>query len=73
METAEQGFEISGAQQRLFDEFAYAAGAWKTTRRVIARPLLLRSSFAARPPVIPAKAGIQHGGRNGDKTDLKWR
>ena len=37
METAEQGFEISGAQQRLFGEFAYAAGAWKTTRRVIAR------------------------------------
>ena len=37
IETAEQGFEISGAKQRLFGEFAYAAGTWSAARRVIAR------------------------------------
>jgi hypothetical protein len=37
MKTAQQGFEATGAKQRLFGEFAYAAGTWKTARRVIAR------------------------------------
>ena len=37
METAEKGFEQSGDKQRLFGEFAYAAGTWSRERRVIAR------------------------------------
>ena len=37
MERAEKGFAESGAKQRLFGEFAYAAGTWKAERRVIAR------------------------------------
>ncbi len=37
MERAEKGFEESRGKQRLFGEFPYAAGTWKTTRRVIAR------------------------------------
>lgn len=37
MEAARQGFEASGDKQRLFCEFQYAAGSWKTTRRVIGR------------------------------------
>ena len=37
MEQAERDFTASGDKQRLFGEFAYAAGTWKTERRVIAR------------------------------------
>ena len=37
MEVAEKGFAATGLKQRLFGEFAYAAGTWKRTRRVIAR------------------------------------
>jgi len=37
METAAKGFEISGVKQRRFGELRYAAGTWKTERRVIAR------------------------------------
>ena len=37
METAAKGFEANAVKQRLFGEFAYAAGTWKRTRRVIAR------------------------------------
>ena len=37
METAEKGFAASGDKQRLFGEFAYAAGTWSRERRVIAR------------------------------------
>ena len=37
MEAVAQGFAQSGDKQRLSAEFAYAAGTWKTTRRVIAR------------------------------------
>ena len=37
MEMAAQGFAGTGLKQRLFGEFAYAAGTWKRTRRVIAR------------------------------------
>jgi len=37
MEAAQTGFEASGLKQRLFGEFTYAAGTWKTERRVIAR------------------------------------
>ncbi len=37
METAEKGFASSGLKQRLFGEFAYAAGTWRCERRVIAR------------------------------------
>ena len=37
METAEKGFASSGLKQRLFGEFAYAAGTWNAERRVIAR------------------------------------
>ncbi len=37
MESAAQGFEESGKKQRLFGEFTYAAGSWKSERRVIAR------------------------------------
>ncbi len=34
---AESGFAATGVKQRLFGEFAYAAGTWKVKRRVIAR------------------------------------
>jgi len=34
---AENGFAATGVKQRLFGEFAYAAGTWKVERRVIAR------------------------------------
>ncbi len=37
MEAAAEGFEAKGEKQRLFGEFAYAAGTWKRTCRVIAR------------------------------------
>ncbi len=37
MKAAEKGFAATGDRQRLFGEFAYAAGTWKRTRRVIAR------------------------------------
>ena len=37
METAAQGFAGTGFKQRLFGEFAYAAGTWNAERRVIAR------------------------------------
>ncbi len=37
MEAAAKGFEVNGDKQRLFGEFTYAAGTWKTARRVIAR------------------------------------
>ena len=37
METAAQGFAATGLKQRLFGEFAYAAGTWKAERRAIAR------------------------------------
>ena len=37
METAAQGFAGTGLKQRLFGEFAYAAGTWNAERRVIAR------------------------------------
>ncbi|MDA1326799.1 MAG: transposase, partial [Proteobacteria bacterium] len=37
IEAAKRGFEASGDKQRLFCEFTYAAGSWKTTRRVIGR------------------------------------
>ena len=36
-EAAAEGFEAKGVKQRLFGEFAYAAGTWKRARRVIAR------------------------------------
>ena len=37
MEGAAKGFEATGAKQRLFGEFRYAAGTWSAERRVIAR------------------------------------
>ncbi len=37
MAAAAEGFAESGVKQRLFGAFAYAAGTWKRTRRVIAR------------------------------------
>ena len=37
MDRAAAGFAASGDKQRLFGAFAYAAGTWKRTRRVIAR------------------------------------
>lgn len=37
MDKAEQGFAATGAKQRLFGEFAYAAATWRAERRVIAR------------------------------------
>ncbi len=37
MKAAQKGFAATGDKQRLFGEFAYAAGTWKRTRRVIAR------------------------------------
>jgi len=37
MKAAQTGFEASGLKQRLFGGFTYAAGSWKTKRRVIAR------------------------------------
>ncbi len=37
MAVAAEGFAESGVKQRLFGAFAYAAGTWKRTRRVIAR------------------------------------
>ena len=37
MEAAEKGFAASGVKQRLFAEFAYAAGTWSCERRVIGR------------------------------------
>lgn len=37
MTAAERGFAATGAKQRLFGEFTYAAGSWNTERRVIAR------------------------------------
>jgi len=36
-EVARDGFEATGAKNRLFHEFQYAAGSWRRTRRVIAR------------------------------------
>jgi hypothetical protein len=37
IETAQRGYERSGAKQRLFGEFQYAADTWERQRRVIAR------------------------------------
>jgi len=37
MEVAAEGFESSGAKQRLFGEFTYGARTWACERRVIAR------------------------------------
>ncbi len=37
LDRAASGFAGSGDKQRLFGEFAYAAGTWRRTRRVIAR------------------------------------
>ena len=37
LDRAASGFAASGDKQRLFGEFAYAAGTWRRTRRVIAR------------------------------------
>lgn len=37
MDAAKKAFEASGDKQRLFGEFMYVAGTWKTERRVIAR------------------------------------
>jgi len=37
LETARQAFEQTGQKQRLFTSFAYRAGSWKRSRRVIAK------------------------------------
>lgn len=37
LEQAEKAFSNSGEKQRLFDEFTYAAGTWKTSRRVVVK------------------------------------
>jgi len=50
METAEEGFAEGGVKQRLFGEFAYAAGTWKPERRVIAR--IEHSAKGANPRYI---------------------
>ncbi len=50
IEAAEKGFEASGDKQRLFCEFSYAAGSWKTERRVIGR--IEHGSKGANPRYI---------------------
>ena len=50
METAAKGFEANGTKQRLFGEFAYAAGTWNAERRVIAR--IEHGSKGANPRYI---------------------
>ena len=50
MDRAAAGFAASGDKQRLFGAFAYAAGTWKRTRRVIAR--IEHSAKGANPRYI---------------------